>query len=128
MTRREAEQFREHLNAVISDLDDENALNVADLFPYWISGKAYIIADRVQYNGVLYKCVQSHTSQDDWTPDITPALWVVVSIDEFPEWIQPHGAHDAYNLGDKCSHLDKHWISTMDANIYEPSVYGWDEI
>ena len=109
-------------------LTDEDALQGVELFPMWHTATAYAVGDRIQYEGILYRCVQAHTSQDDWTPDITPALWVVVSVDEWPEWVQPQGAHDAYNTGDKVSYNGKHWISTIDANIYAPGVYGWDEV
>ena len=78
-------------------------------------------------NYIYYKCVQSHTSQSDWTPDLTPALWTVVSIDEFPAWVQPTGVQDAYNKGDKVSHLEKHWISDVDANVWEPPTM-WSEV
>lgn len=128
MTRSQAIRFRNHLNNVIVDLDDETALEVTDLFLPWQSDKAYAVGDRVQYSELLYKCVQAHTSQSDWTPDATPALWVRVSVEEWPEWIQPAGAHDAYNTGDKVSHNEKHWISTADSNIWEPGVFGWDEV
>jgi hypothetical protein len=47
---------------------------------------------------------------------------------EFPEWRQPVGATDAYTKGAKVSHKDKHWISDVDGNVWEPSVYGWDEV
>jgi len=53
---------------------------------------------------------------------------VRTSTEEWPEWIQPTGAHDAYNIGDKVSHNSKHWINTINANVYEPGVYGWDEV
>jgi hypothetical protein len=109
-------------------LSDEDALSGVELFPEWESNKRYEVGDRYRYKMVLYRCVQAHTSQDDWTPDITPALWVVVSLDEWPEWVQPTGAHDAYNTDDKVSHNGKHWISTVDANIWEPGVYGWREV
>ena len=89
---------------------------------------AYEVGDRRQYEGLLYRCVQAHTSQTDWMPPAVPALWVRTSTEEWPEWIQPTGAHDAYNTGDKVSHLGKHWISLIDANVYEPSVYGWEEV
>ena len=82
----------------------------------------------MQYNGVLYKCVQAHTSQANWTPDATPALWVVISLEEWPEWMQPTGAHDAYAEGAKVSHGGKRWYSTIPANVYEPGVYGWTEV
>lgn len=123
-----AQKIANSIILATSYLDDEQAETVTNLFPVWESGVEYIVGDRRQYNELLYRCVQTHTSQDDWTPDITPALWVRTSTEEWPEWIQPQGAHDAYNIGDKVSHLDKHWISTVNANIWEPSVYGWDEV
>lgn len=115
------------IQTAINYLPDEEAETVTALFPDWEDGKAYAVGDRVKYNGLLYRCVQAHTSQADWTPDITPALWVRTSTEEWPEWIQPTGAHDAYNKGDKVSHNEKHWISDIDANVYEPGVYGWTE-
>ena len=71
----------------------------------------------------------AHTSQVDWTPDITPALFVVVSLDEWPEFVQPTGAHDAYNKGDKVTFEGKHYISLIDGNVYSPTAYpaGWQE-
>lgn len=130
MTRSEAIRFRDHLNSIIETLDDETALDVQDLFPCWVEGKTYAggeNGDRVQYDSVLYRCVQSHTSQASWTPDITPALWTVVSVEEWPEWVQPTGAQDAYRIGAQVSHNSKHWINEMDYNTYEPGVYGWVE-
>lgn len=127
MTRAKAKQLRQIIEQLAVTLDDETALTGVELFPTWATGKSYIIGDRVQYMGTLYKCVQAHTAQTDWTPDETPALWVTVSIDEYPEWVQPTGAHDAYNTGDKVSYNGKHYISTIDANTYAPDVYGWEE-
>lgn len=78
----------------------------------------------------MYKCLQDHDAQEDWKPSEAVSLWVRVddpSI-EYPEWRQPTGAHDSYEKGAKVSHLEKHWVSTIDANVYEPSVYGWDEV
>ena len=115
------------IQTAIAYLPDEEAETVTALFPEWEDGKAYAVGDRVKYDGLLYRCVQAHTSQSDWTPDKTPALWVRTSTEEWPEWIQPTGAHDAYNIGDKVSHNEKHWISDIDANVYEPGVYGWTE-
>ena len=115
------------IQTAIGYLPDEEAETVTDLFPDWEEDKAYAVGDRVKYNSLLYRCVQAHTSQADWTPDATPALWVRTSTEEWPEWIQPTGAHDAYNTGDKVSHNEKHWISDIDANVYEPGVYGWTE-
>ena len=125
MTRAKAKQLRQLIEQLAVTLDDETALTGVELFPMWAIGRAYATGDRVQHGGTLYKCVQAHTSQADWTPDATPALWVVVSIDEYPEWVQPTGAHDAYNTGDKVSYNGKHYVCTIDGNAYAPDVYGW---
>jgi hypothetical protein len=109
-------------------VDDETALTGKELYPVWAENMSVSVNDRYQYNDKLYKCVQAHTTQADWTPDKTPALWVEVSLDEFPEWKQPAGAHDAYAKGDKVKHNGKKWESTADANVWEPGVYGWSEI
>lgn len=112
---------------------DEFALQTMEMFPYWRTGITITQDDitngkhRYQYNGKLYKCVQAHSTQADWTPDKTPALWVEVSLDEFPEWKQPTGSHDAYKKGDKVTHNGKKWSSDVDANVWEPGVYGWSE-
>ena len=127
MTRAKAKQLRQLIEQLAITLDDETALTGVELFPMWAIGRDYAAGDRVQYGGALYKCVQAHTSQADWTPDATPALWVVVSIDEYPEWVQPTGAHDAYNTGDKVSYNGKHYVCTIDGNAYAPGVYGWKE-
>ena len=79
MTRAKAKQLRQLIEQLAVTLDDETALTGVELFPMWAVGKAYAVNDRAQYNGTLYKCVQAHTSQADWTPDKTPALWAVVS-------------------------------------------------
>ena len=86
------------------------------------------VDERMYYDEKLYRVVQAHTTQDGWEPDKTPALFTEVSVEEWPEWRQPTGAQDAYRTGDKVSHNDKHWINTVDYNVYEPGVYGWDEV
>lgn len=126
MTRAEAITYRNKIEAAASTMADEVALTAVELFPAWAVGKAYAVNDRARYNGTLYKCVQAHTSQVDRAPDATPALWVAVSVDEWSEWVQPSGAHDAYNRGDKVSYNGKRYICTADANVYAPGVYGWE--
>ena len=114
-----------------ADLDDDQAIEVKVLFPIWDGdGVAYKAGQRIQYLEDLYKILQDHISQQDWTPDVAVSLYVKIddpSI-EYPEWHQPTGAHDAYEKGAKVSHLGKHWTSDIDANVYEPSVYGWTEV
>lgn len=124
MTRGKAKTLRNLIEQLSITLDDATALTGVELFPPW-KLIAYSVGDRVQYNGTLYKCVQAHTAQSDWTPDATPALWVVVTIEEWPEWVQPTGAQDAYAKDSKVTHNGKKWISSYDANVWEPGVYGW---
>ena len=126
MTRGKAKLLRNLIEQLAITLDDATALTDIELFPTW-GLISYSIGDRVQYNGTLYKCIQAHTAQSDWTPDATPALWVVVSIDKWPEWVQPTGAQDAYAKDSKVTHNGKKWISSYDANVWEPGVYGWEE-
>lgn len=126
MTRAEAIAYRGKIEAAASTMTDDAALTAVELFPAWETGKAYAVSDRVQYNGTLYKCIQAHTSQADWMPSATPALWKIVSVDEYPEWVQPTGAHDAYNIGDKVSYNGKRYVCTSNANVYAPDVYGWE--
>ena len=128
ITRTHARKLREMIVKASTSLPDEDALEAVELFPAWEAGTAYLVGERIRYNSTLYRCEQAHTSQSDWTPDATPALWTVVSLDEWPEWVQPTGAQDAYRIGDKVSHNDKHWICTLDYCTYEPGVYGWDEV
>ena len=107
--------------------DDKTALSGVDLYPHWTEGLNVAVGDRYRYGDVLYRCVQAHTTQADWTPDVTPALWVVVSLEEFPQWVQPTGGHDAYNAGDKVTHNGVKYVSDVDANVWEPGVHGWSE-
>lgn len=126
-----ARLLRRKIETMATDLTDTDALEVPELFPKW-SGESldYTVGDRVRYDELLYKCLTAHTSQPTWTPDNSPSLWVRVDdpSQEWPEWVQPTGSTDAYMTGDKVSHDSKHWISTMDFNVYEPSVYGWNEV
>lgn len=126
MTRGKAKLLRNLIEQLAITLDDATALTGIELFPTW-GLISYSVGDRVQYNGTLYKCIQAHTAQSDWTPDATPALWVVVTVEEWPEWVQPTGAQDAYAKDSKVIHNGKKWISSYDANVWEPGVYGWEE-
>lgn len=120
-------RLRAMIEKASTSLSDVDATDVPELFPAWKTDVDYIIGDRRQFSGILWKCIQAHHSQDDWTPDVAVSLWARTSADEWPEWIQPTGASDAYMAGDKVSHNDKHWISTADNNVWEPGVYGWNE-
>lgn len=129
LTKLQVLKYREAILKIIENLDDETAIDTPLLFPKWQIGKQYFIDDRVNHNEILYKCLQTHLSQADWTPDVAVSLWVRVddpSI-QWPDWVQPVGAQDAYPLGAKVSHNNLHWISDVDNNVWEPGVYGWTQ-
>lgn len=113
------------------DFDDAQALQVQALYPEWSGqGKNYITGCKLQHNGILYKVLQDHTSQADWTPDTTPSLYGKVLIPDpeiIPEWEQPDSTN-GFSAGDKVTHNGKTWSSNTDNNVWEPGVYGWDEV
>ncbi len=133
-----ARQLRPLIEKASVSLPDEDALEAVVLFPVWAEDTAYAVGTRVRYNGssgtptpTLYKCVQAHTSQADWTPDKTPAIWTeVAKPGEIPVWRQPTGAQDAYSKGDRVHYPDANgpvYESTVDNNVWEPEAYpaGW---
>lgn len=130
-----AEQFRKALQMFAASLSEEKAMEVATIYDPWAEGKAYAVGDFLTYgeNSVgdpqLYKVVQAHTSQADWEPDTTPALYAVIGLDAagYPVWSQPTGAHDAYNKGDIVDYNSTLYQSLIDGNVWTPEANptGW---
>lgn len=112
------------LASSVENLSDEEALQVAALYPTWASkvGEQVNIGERYWYDGKLYKVVQQHTVQEDWTPDVSQSLFTEVSIEEWPAWVQPTGSSDAYMTGDKVTFEGKHYVSLIDGNVWSPAV------
>ncbi len=134
-----AEQLRKALQIFAQSLTDEQAMEIATVYPAWTYPEQYKADDIRTYgeNSVgdpqLFRCVQAHTSQAAWTPDATPALWVAIGLapDGVPVWSQPTGAHDAYNTGDRVHYPDKNspiYRSKYDGNVYSPDIWpaGWE--
>lgn len=125
-------------DAIVKGADSlpvETAIEVPELYQKWIEGEVFeLVEGKVpfivrRHNNILYKLIQVHTTQSDWTPDMVPALWKLWTPEGvIAEWIQPTGAQDAYALGAKVTHNAKTWESTVEANVWEPGVYGWVEI
>ena len=129
MTKSEAKAFISALVTLRESATDEQALTAPALYPTWRSGVYYAAGIRVLYNGILYKVLTAHTSQDDWTPDAAPSLFAKVLIPDetvIPEWEQPDSTNP-YSAGDKVTHNGKTWVSDIDNNVWEPGVYGWTE-
>ena len=117
--------------AAAAEVSDTTAVTVPELFAAWDAGGAsYAVGDRVRYGELLYRCLTAHTSQESWTPDAAPSLWVRIDDPavEWPEWRQPSGSTDAYPKGSKVSRKGKHWVSDLDNNVWEPGVSGWSEV
>jgi hypothetical protein len=131
MTREHAYKIREMLHKASASLADTDALEAIELLPAWQNDTDYVVDVRVRYDDKLYRCVQTHHSQTDWTPDATPALWTeVAKPGEIPVWRQPTGAQDAYNTGDKVHYPDADgpvYESIVDNNVWSPEDYlaGW---
>jgi hypothetical protein len=131
----QAQAIREAMDVAGATLTDEQALICVRLYKVWETGKAYAVDEFLTYgvNGVgdpqLYKVAQAHTSQADWTPDATPALYTAIGLDAdgYPVWSQPTGAHDAYNKGDIVNYNGTLYQSLIEGNVYSPEAYpaGW---
>jgi hypothetical protein len=93
----------------------------------WVSGEQVELGTIRSYNGSKWRAIQSHVTQDDWTPDRVPALWQqIIEVPPGPQpWVQPTGAHDAYNIGAIVTYNGQTWRSTVNANVWAPGVFGW---
>lgn len=119
-------QTKNLLLAKVEEMDEEHQQAYHTFFPAWKVGEAVELDMKRQHQGLLYRCIQPHTTQLNWQPQDTPALWVRVYDPEvIPDWVQPLGAHDAYMTGDEVMHNEQHWVSEVDNNTWEPGVYGW---
>lgn len=133
-----AEQFRKAMQIFAQTLTDEQAMEIATVYPAYEVGRAYTTDEMFTYgiNDVgapqLYRVVQAHTSQEDWKPDITPSLYTAIGLSEggYPVWSQPTGAHDAYGVGDIVDYNGTLYRSTIDGNVWSPEAYpaGWEEV
>lgn len=118
--------------STITALSDEVALLMPDAYPAWTgAGKEYKKDTRVTYNGVLYKVLQDHTSQETWTPEAAPSLFakVLTAEGEILDWQQP-GSTNPYMKGDKVKYNGKVYESLIDNNVWKPDEYpaGWKEV
>lgn len=133
-----AEQFRRALQKFAMSLSDDEAMEIASVYDSWEVGKAYAVDTLLRYgeNGVgdpqLYRVVQAHTSQADWTPEATPSLYTPIGLNDggYPVWSKPTGAHDAYNIGDLVDYNGTLYKSLIDGNIWSPDEYpaGWHRV
>lgn len=124
----DASEFRNKIDNLLSTMDDTAAIDNTILFPLWRAGITYKTGDRIRYEGVLYKVLNDHTSQEDWLPTITPSLYAKVlnDGDQIVDWEQPDSTN-GYNVGDIVRYDGHVYRSLIDNNVWSPSVYpqGW---
>ena len=133
-----SEQIRKALQMFAQTLTDEQAMEISTVYPAYEVGKAYSVDELFTYgiNDVgdpqLYRVVQAHTSQEDWKPDSTPALYTAIGLNPqgYPTWSRPTGSHDAYNTGDVVDYNGTLYKSLIDGNVWSPEEYqaGWEEV
>lgn len=131
-----AEQLRKAIQMFAATLTDEQALQIACVYDVYQVNKSYKVDDLFTYgtNSVgdpqLYRVVQAHTSQADWLPNVTPALYTPIGLDDsgYDIWSKPTGAHDAYNIGDIVNYNGTLYKSVIDGNVWSPDEYpaGWE--
>jgi hypothetical protein len=135
-----AREFRKRIDANlqatrklirVDELSEEELLDMIDLYENYYTYHNYEVGEIFQYEGKLYKVIQEHTSQDDWIPSELPALYLnIMPNSVIPEWVQPTGSHDAYNIGDKVIFNGVVYESIIDGNTWSPVDYpqGWEEV
>ena len=118
------------LSTETDGLSDEDALDVAALFPTWASkiGQSVTVGERLWYDGKLYKVLQAHTASSEWTPDTAVSLFVEVSIEEFPEIPENIPSTAPWMAGDKGTWQGQHYICKIDNTVHNPSQYpaAWE--
>ena len=129
------EQLRRAVQMFAQTLSNEEAMEIATVYPKYEIGKSYKANELFTYgtNEVgdeqLYRVVQEHTSQADWIPSKTASLYEPIGLNSagYPVWSKPSGAHDAYNKGDIVDYNGTLYKSLIDGNVYSPDEYpsGW---
>lgn len=127
-----ARALRRIIEQTVQTLDDTEALQAVELHPSWATDTKYQASQKVRFGGVLYRCLQDHTSQDAWTPTDAPSLWAKVlnpDPEVIPDWEQPDSTNP-YMKGDKVKFEGHVYESLIDGNVWPPTAYpaGWKQI
>ena len=126
-----AQKLRPYIEKAAISLSDADALEAVNLFPNWNKDENNYEKDtRVVYEGILYKCLQSHIPQASWTPTAAPSLWAKVLIPDaniIPEWEQPDSTNP-YMKGDRVMFEGEVYESTINSNVWSPTTYEWIKV
>lgn len=121
-----ARELRKVIEGTVQILDDTEALKVIELHPAWTADTEYTAGQKVRSEGVLYKCLQDHTSQETWNPADAVSLWAKVlnpDPEVIPDWEQPESTN-GYSIGDKVRYKGNIYESLVDNNVWPPDVGG----
>lgn len=131
-----AEQMRRTLQIFAQTLTNDEAMEIATVYPVYAVGVFYKADTFITYgtNAVgdpqLYKVIKDHTSQADWKPDVEKSLYTPIGLNAsgYPVWSKPTGAHDAYDIGDIVDYKGILYKSLINGNVYSPDEYptGWE--
>ena len=127
MKEKRARQLREIISKAAQSLDDESAMLVPNLYDEWSPSIEYTAGDKIMHNGQLYKVLQTHLSQNGWSPDEVPALFATVREEGvIEEWHQPDSTNP-YMSGERVLFDGLVYESTIDNNVWSPTAYpaGW---
>ena len=113
MKRERAYKIIDAIKGVRAILTDEVALEYIALYPDWEIGKDLLVGDRIEHEGKLYKVVQAHTTQESWTPDLTPSLFEPIDIVNEGTLTNPIIA-----AAGMCYFKDKYYLDETDGKIY----------
>jgi len=124
------ETFDAARHVLLDSVSDEQIMSMPSFIDRWQAGLALRPGQLVLHEDIVYRVQQAHTTQADWMPGGTPALFRALgtedeAISSYPLWIQPTGGHDAYNRGDRVTYNGIRFESTIGANVWAPSVWGW---
>ena len=137
----QAIQLRKELEAMkvvarkyvtVAELTPEELTELINLYDIWEAGKPVSVKDIMRRDGKLYEAIQAHTTQADWEPKNTPALWKEITPSEtgggeeiVPDYVKPTGGHDAHSKGYKARFLEK---DGYDGKVRESLIYNnvWD--
>lgn len=127
----QARKIRSDMNTVTANLTDAEAVKVIGLYLPWTVGENCAVGEIRRYNNKLYRCLQAHITQSNWTPDAVPALWVEVAAEgEYREIKDNMLSTEAFALGEIGWYQTKTNLfkSLIDNNVYTPNAYpaGWE--
>ena len=121
------------LSTGAEELSDEDALDVAAVFPTWASmvGKKVLAGKRLWWDGRLWKTTQYiQELLSNWTPEAAVSLFTEVSVAEIREITDPIPAENPFMKDEKGRWKGEVYVSQIDNNIWTPDAYpaGWQKI